>query len=63
MGKKDNNEITIGDNTRIGANAVVIRDYKRGYGVLAGVPAKPVKESSKERLLELGLKINEEDFD
>ena len=55
--------ITIGDNTRIGANAVVIRDYKRGYGVLAGVPAKPVKESSKERLLELGLKLNEEDFD
>lgn len=54
--------ITIGDCTRIGANAVVIRDYKRGYGVLVGVPARPVKETSKERLLRLGIKINEEDF-
>ncbi len=42
--------ITIGNNTRIGANAVVIRDYKRGYGVLVGVPAVPKNESTKERL-------------
>lgn len=54
--------ISLGNNTIVGANAVVVKSYERGYGVLAGVPAKPVKESSKERLLELGIKINEEDF-
>lgn len=39
--------ITIGNNTRIGANAVVIRDYKRGYGVLVGVPAVPKMSQQK----------------
>ena len=55
--------IVIGDNTRIGANAVVIRDYKRGYGILVGVPAVPKKESSKERLKSLGINFDESLFD
>lgn len=55
--------IEIGDNTRVGANAVVLKDYKRGYGILVGVPAVPKKESSKELLISLGIKINESLFD
>lgn len=55
--------ITIGNCTRIGANAVVIRDYKRGYGVLVGVPAVPKNESSKERLQSLGIEFDETLFD
>lgn len=55
--------IEIGDCTRIGANAVVIRDYKRGYGVLVGVPAVPKKETSKEKLRSLGIDFDESLFD
>lgn len=55
--------IEIGNCTRIGANAVVIRDYKRGYGVLVGVPAVPKKESSKEKLKSLGIEFDESLFD
>ena len=62
-GAKVLGDITIGDNTRIGANAVVIKDYKRGHGVLVGVPAKPKKEATKELLLELGYDIDESLFD
>lgn len=54
--------ITIGNNTRIGANAVVIRDYKRGYGVLVGVPAVPKNESTKERLKALNIDFDESLF-
>lgn len=36
--------VTLGDNTTVGANAVVVKSYERGHGVLAGVPAKPIKE-------------------
>ena len=58
-GAKVLGDITIGNNTRIGANTVVIRDYKRGYGVLVGVPAVPKNESSKERLKQLGIEFDE----
>ena len=58
-GAKVLGDITIGNNTRIGANAVVIREYKRGYGVLVGVPAVPKNESSKERLKQLGIEFDE----
>lgn len=54
--------ITIGDCTRIGANAVVIRDYKRGYGILVGVPAVPKKETTKEKLISLGIEFDESLF-
>ena len=51
------------DCTRVGANAVVIKDYKRGYGVLVGVPATAKNESSKERLKFLGIDFDETLFD
>lgn len=54
-GAKVLGNIVIGNNTIIGANAVVVKDYKRGYGTLAGIPAKPIKEASVERLRELGV--------
>lgn len=55
--------IEIGNNTRIGANAVVIKDYKRGFGILVGVPAVPKKEASKEKLIEAGIDFDESLFD
>ena len=55
--------IEIGDNTRIGANAVVLKDYKRGHGILVGVPAVPKKEASKDLLVSLGIKIDESLFE
>ena len=55
--------ITIGNCTRIGANAVVIRNYKRGHAILVGVPAVPKKEASKELLLSSGIEIDETLFD
>lgn len=61
-GAKVLGDITLGDCTRVGANAVVIRDYKRGYGVLVGVPAVPKNESSKERLKSLGIEFDESLF-
>ena len=54
--------ITIGDNVRVGANAVVIKDYKRGHGILVGVPAVPKKEISKEDLKKAGVTIDESLF-
>lgn len=47
-GAKVLGDITLGDYTRVGANAVVLKDYKRGYGLLVGVPAIPKKELSNE---------------
>lgn len=61
-GAKVLGEIELGDCTRVGANAVVIRDYKRGYGVLVGVPAVPKNESTKERLKSLGIEFDESLF-
>lgn len=43
-GAKVLGNIEIGNSTKIGANAVVIRDYKRGHGTLVGVPAVPKNE-------------------
>lgn len=62
-GAKVLGEIELGDCTRVGANAVVIRDYKRGHGTLVGVPAVPKKEISKEDLIAGGVEIDETLFD
>lgn len=62
-GAKVLGEIELGDCTRVGANAVVIRDYKRGHGTLVGVPAVPKKEISKQKLFDAGVKIDESLFD
>lgn len=61
-GAKVLGDITLGDCTRVGANAVVIKDYRRGSGVLVGVPAVPKNESSKERLKSLGIYFDESSF-
>lgn len=39
-------KITIGDDTKIGANAVVNKDFSGG-GTLVGIPAVPVKKSEE----------------
>jgi serine O-acetyltransferase len=62
-GAKVLGDIELGDCTRVGANAVVIRDYKRGHGTLVGVPAVAKKEISKQVLLEYGVQIDESLFD
>lgn len=62
-GAKVLGNITLGDCTRVGANAVVIKNYKRGYGVLVGVPATAKNESSKEKLKSLGIDFDEALFD
>ena len=62
-GAKVLGEIELGDCTRVGANAVVIRDYKRGHGTLVGVPAIAKKEISKRDLLDAGVNIDESLFD
>ncbi len=62
-GAKVLGEVELGECTRVGANAVVIRDYKRGHGTLVGVPAVAKKEISKEDLLNAGVKIDESLFD
>lgn len=62
-GAKVLGEVELGECTRVGANAVVLKDYKRGHGILVGVPAVPKKEASKELLLSLGIKIDESLFD
>lgn len=61
-GAKVLGEIELGDCTRVGANAVVIRDYKRGHGTLVGVPAVPKNEIPKEVLIAHGVKIDESLF-
>lgn len=43
-GAKVLGNITLGNSTLLGANVVVIRDYKRGHGLLVGVPAESKKE-------------------
>ncbi len=58
-GAKVLGDITLGNYTRVGANAVVIKDYKRGYGLLVGVPAKPKKEYPIEVLRKEGIAIEE----
>lgn len=56
-------EVELGECTRVGVNAVVIRNYKRGHGTLVGVPAVAKKEISKEDLLNADVKIDESLFD
>lgn len=62
-GAKVLGDIQLGDYTRVGANAVVIRDYKRGHGTLVGVPAVAKKEVSKQALIESGIKIDDSLFE
>lgn len=45
-GAKIFGKITIGDNTKIGANAVVNKDFPGG-GTLVGIPATPIEKSGE----------------
>ena len=42
--------ITLGDNTVVGAGAVVTKSFSEGYCVIAGNPARKIKELQRENL-------------
>jgi serine O-acetyltransferase len=49
-GAKIFGDIRIGDNVRIGANAVVNKSFPDGNGLLAGIPAKRISKGNAELL-------------
>jgi len=43
--------IIIGDETAIGANAVVNKDFPEGHGTLGGIPARKISDTTSDGLL------------
>jgi len=51
-------KVELGDHTIVAAGAVVSKSFKDGYCVLAGIPAKVIKQLKKEDCLDYKIEVN-----